>query len=148
MTSVHKGSTKRKRGILDCFNAPKSNVDDHAVGNAPAVLVQVDVHQVDVPVHAQPGGDGLVLPPSLTSPSEITEILVDQPAVNDGSDYDDHRPPPHPSTNGNEHLRQRPSIAKAFRSLGTLSSPGCRINSVDNSMACRLCRQQRSERYG
>ena len=81
MTSVHKGSTKRKRGILDCFNAPKSNVDDHAVGNAPAVLVQVDVHQVDVPVHAQPGGDGLVLPPSLTSPSEITEILVDQPAV-------------------------------------------------------------------
>ena len=69
---------------------------------------------------------------------EITKNLVDQPAPDDGSDHDDHTP----------HKRQRMSTTQyrqGFSKSWLTKFDWLSYNSVDNSIVCRLCRQQRCE---
>ena len=170
MTSVQRGS-KRKRGILAFFSeaSKSSKVDSHSVENASVgLVVQVDVHHADVPaavpvacvlvpVLVQPGGgdeiteitiDEPALPASHTRTRSPSPAVDDEPACGVESDHDAHTPQAQAqkrirtSTSTNSKCRQH---GQGFSKSWLAKFDWLTYNSVDNSMGCRLCRQQRCE---
>ena len=165
MTSVQRGS-KRKCGILAFFSeaSKSSKVDSHSMENAPVGLVvhqvQVDVHHADVPaavpvacvpVPVQPGGgdeiteitiDEPALPASHTWTRSPSPAVDDEPACGVESDHDAHTPQKRIRTSTNSKCRQ---YGQGFSKSWLAKFDWLTYNSVDNSMGCRLYRQQRCE---